>query len=260
MSDGTPVGTGAQEGGALDSPPGPVGQFSATALSRAFRVFGEPAEVFRELSTSPTWAWALLLLILVSFGLSMLIAPKIDFEATIRKGIEDRGSQAQQLTDEQISRIAETQRKVASVMRYASPATVSLVFLLLGGAYFLGLKAAGSEVEYTPVFSAVVHATLPASLVSGALMVVMASQRDSFPAQEMERLLKTSVGAWLDPATPKALLTVANSLDIFNLWQWILLTVGLAIVGKVSRSRSALVVAVLWGIWVAGRAAISSFF
>jgi hypothetical protein len=261
MVDSEPVAT-TPTPGAGGPPVGgePVGQFSGAALTRVLRVFGEPSEVFSELSTSPTWVWALILLIAVSFGLNLAIGPKVDFETTVRQAMAQRGTSGRHLDDQEILRIARTQEKVASVMRYATPATVSLVFLLLGGAYFLGLKAAGSGVEFAPVFATVLHATLPAALVSGALTIVAMAQKASFPAQDIERLLKSNVGAWLDPTTWKPLLVLASSLDVFNLWQWVLLTIGLSLVGKVSRARAATVVGVLWGMWIIGRAALATLF
>jgi hypothetical protein len=216
--------------------------------------------VFGELSSRPTWLLGLLLVVVVSIAAQSIITPRIDFEATLRRAIAESPRAAERLPEERIAETAEAQRKVANVIRYTAPATVAIMFLVLGGVYFLGLKVVGSTVEYRPVFAAVLHATVPATVVSSLLLSIVAMRRESYAAQELETMLKSNLAAFLDPEAPEFLTTLARTLDVFNLWQWVLLAIGLAVVGRVSRGRAAAVVAVIWGAWAIGKAALAAVF
>lgn len=224
-------------------------------LPRVFRVFTEPVAVFRELATSPTWLAPLLVIGCVSVATQLLLVPRLDFEATVRQGMSERVSQ---MSDEQVNKAVEVGGKMARYSMYASPLAIPVVYLALAGIYFLGLKAMGSLTEYKPVFSTVVHAALPAAVVSSVLLAVVAMQRGSFAAQELERMVRSSLGAWLPPETSKPLLAIAGVLDIFNVWQWVLLVLGLQIVGGVTRAKAVTLVALVWGVWALGKVGLAA--
>jgi hypothetical protein len=217
--------------------------------------------VFGEIAAAPTWVLPLVVMALVSLAAQFVIVPRIDFAATMRQAMEERSSSGTELSEEQIDGMVATQKKVARVMGYLAPLTSALAFLLLGGAYFLTMKLFGSQGEFGTVFSAVLHASLPATVIKTALLGVVAAQRESFAAQEIEQLVRSSVGSWLDPeATSKPLLALANGIDLFNAWQWVLLVIGLAATGRISRSNATWVVAILWGIWIGGKAVLATLF
>jgi len=240
--------------------PAKTGELSAAAASRIVRAFSSPTQAFAELASSPTWLLALLVIVALAFAGHFMIAPRIDFEATLRAAIAENPQTAERLPEDRIAETAAAQAKVARIWGYTIPVTVPVMMLVIAGVYFLGLKVAGSTAEFRSVFSGVLHATLPSSAVSGLLLSVVASRRGSFAAQDIESMLKSNVGAFLDPETPEFFLKIARSIDIFNIWLWILLALALASVGKVSRKTAAAVVAVVWGLWMIGKAALAAAF
>jgi len=55
------------------------------------------------------------------------------------------------------------------------------------------------------------------------------------------------VGRFLDPdATSPALLALVGRLDVFTIWVTVLLAIGLAVTGRISRSRAAIAAAIVW--------------
>jgi hypothetical protein len=245
------------------STPEPTGPHAAGgSVSRLGRVFVQPADVFRELGARPTWLAALVAMVLITFATQLVVVPRIDFERTIRQAIEQRGGQTQ-LNDQQLNRQIDVARKIARVSMFASPLVVPIVFLLIAGVYYLGLRAMGSETEYKPIFSTVLHAAFPPSLVASAVAIVVVLQRSGFSAEEARSLVKSSVGAWLPASTPATVKAAAGVLDVFNAWQWILLVLGFEIVARVSRNKAILVVAVVWVVWAllkVGGAALQTAF
>lgn len=231
-----------------------VGEFSEKALGRVFRCFTEPRQVFGEIAARPTFFWVLCLTAVLSFSVQLVLSPRIDMEATITQGMSQAGKEITEERLREAVKAAERFRKVGMVL---APMGALAVTLLLGGVYFLALKVAGSEAEYPPVLSAVAHAGFPPSAAQSVLLSVVALARESFPAQEIPGLLKSSVASFLPEDAPKALLAFGGVLDVFNLWYWMLLAWGLAAVGGLSVRKSASVVAVLWGAWTAIRVALA---
>jgi len=225
-----------------------VSQFGAAALSRVWRAFTAPAEVFREIAARPTWVWPLVVMIVLSVASQLVIAPRIDFDATIRQSME-QSSSGRQLTEEQMDKAVSVAKKVAGVTMYVSPLGVPVLYLLIGGLYFLLLKLVGSDTEYGRVFSGVMHAMLPADIVKSVLLTVVAWRKESFVATDLETMLRSNLAAWLPDTAPKATIALGGVLDVFNVWKWILLVLALEIIGRVERKKAIGIVATVWGVW-----------
>ncbi len=236
------------EASTTGEPPAGSGGVERSQLSRVLRTFTEPAAVFRELAQRPTWLVALLVLVAASLAVQAVIVPRLDMEATIRQSLEQR--QQGGVKEEEVERAAQTAGKVGKATMLLSPLLIPLFFLLVAGVYLLGLRALGSDIPFVSVYATCLHAALPAALVSNVLVAAVALQRDSLAAQEMESLVKSNLAAWLPPETAKPLLSLAGALDVFNVWQWILLVLGLEIVGRVRRGKAIALVAVVWGGWI----------
>lgn len=223
-----------------------VGEFSEKALGRVFRCFAEPRKVFAEIAAKPTFFWVLFLTVVLSLSVQLVLSPRIDMEATITQEVQRAG---REIPEEKVREAVQAAQRFRAVGTVLGPMGALAVTLLLGGVYFLALKVTGSEVEYPAVLSAVAHAGFPPSAAQSVLLSVVALTRESFPAQAIPRLLKSSLASFLPEDTPKALLALGGVLDVFNLWYWVLLAWGLSAVGGVSVRKSSAVVAVLWGAW-----------
>jgi hypothetical protein len=136
---------------------------------------------------------------------------------------------------------------------------VFLVPLIYHGA----AAAWGKSGRYPAVLSAYAHAQVP-TLIRGALTVAIAYPRDKLDPEGMARLLKSNVGAFLDPeSTPKALLALLTNLDIFDLWAVALAAIALPRVTRLSQGAATAVVVGLWLVYVlivTGLAALGAAF
>jgi hypothetical protein len=236
----------------------PAQEAPGGALSRLFRVFTDPAAVFNELAVTPTWLPPLLVILALSVAMQLVVSPRLDLDGTIRESVAARSGSGQQMSDEQIERMVEMGTKTAGIMQWLTPVTVPLLFLVIGGVYFLGLKAAGSSAEFKGVFAATLHANVPATLLSSAVMAATVLRRATFTAQELEGMVKSNLGAFLPDTVPKPLVAFAGVIDIFNIWQWVLLAIGLPIVAKVSRGKAIAILAVVWGVWALGKMGLAA--
>lgn len=239
------------DGTGADALPGNAPAPTGGQVSRVLRMFTAPTAVFGELASQPRWLVAMVVVVAASLLAQLVIAPRIDLEATIRESIEQRGSG--QVDEAQLEQAVKAAEKGATIFRYLSPLLIPLIYLAIAAVYFLGVKVLGSETPYPAVFSTCVHAAVPPSVVSSFLLAAVAWPRDHLTGQEIETLVRSSVGAWLSPDTAKPLLALAKAVDIFSIWQWVLLVLGFEIVGRLSRGKAVGLVAVVWGVWIAGK-------
>ncbi len=231
-----------------------VGELSRKALGRVFRCFSEPRRVFGELAFRPTFFWVLLLTVFLSLSVQLILSPRIDMEATVTQGMRRAG---REVPEEKVREAVQAGERFRTIGLVLAPMGALAVTLLLGGVYFLALKVAGSEAEYPAVLSAVAHAGFPPSAAQSLLLAIVASTRQSFPAQEIPKLLQSNLASFLGEDAPQALVAVGELLDVFNLWYWVLLAWGLAAVGGVPMRKSASIVAVFWGFWAVARVALA---
>ncbi len=80
--------------------------------------------------------------------------------------------------------------------------------------------------------------------VLGMITLFAGVDPDSFNVQNP---VGTNIGYYLSQETPKWLITLATSIDVFWFWTFILVGLGLAIVGKVKRSSG---MTAIWGWWL----------
>lgn len=217
------------------------------ALKRLALAFTSPNEVFADILRRPTWVLCLVVLVAIGVGSQLIVQPHLDLEATIRARMAESG---REISDEQMDRITAQSKKFALIGPLSALIAAPLVMFIFGGLYFLGLKIAGSEVTFPPVFSGVLHALWPPGVTKAALSVVLIQRVGKVPAQELEHLVKSNVGAFLSADAPRWLASLGTTLDVFNLWTIALLVIGLSTIGRVSRSRSLAVVGTLWVLYL----------
>jgi hypothetical protein len=77
------------------------------------------------------------------------------------------------------------------------------------------------------------------------------------PQNELANVVKSHLGVLLSPDAPAWLTAVASTISIFNIWTVVLLILGFATVGKISKGRAAVVTLVPWAVWLVGKAGIA---
>lgn len=232
---------------------------ASSSLALIASVFHAPVRAFEALRECPVWELALALMVVTSLAVQMIVIRHLDLAGTVREQME-AAARGRAVSEAEIERAVEQGQKFAPVGVVAGALAAPVVFLLLGGVYFLGLKLAGSDAEFKPVFVTTLHAMLPPGVVSSALTAFVVAQKGMMTANEVGRAVKSNLGAFLSPEAPAPLRSAAEVLDVFNLWMWVLLAIGLSITGRIPRARAATVVAVVWVGWARLRALFAALF
>jgi hypothetical protein len=239
----------------LSGPPAAAAGARTSAFQRLWMMFSSPGEVFADIGIKPTWVLLMVILVLLGVGSQIVIAPHIDTEATIRARMADR---ADELNEEQMERIVAQAEKFSKFGPIIGLVVAPIVWALMAAVFLVMLKIVGSSIDYERSLSATLHAYWPPTGVALVLLSVLVQRVGKVPQEELGNVVKANLGAFLSPDTPAWLTAAAGALSIFNIWVVVLLIIGFATVGKLSRGKAAVAALVPWGLWIVVKAAFAA--
>ena len=220
-----------------------------SSIARVVGVLFSPARIFEAIRERPTWLLALLAVVIISVVGSYLVTSKLDVEEVVRDSIADSG---RQLSEEQIEQAIDIQEKLMPIFGIAGP----LLFypaacLLMALIIWVVLKMLGGDFPYKTSFATTVHGMIPNG-VGGLLTIPVAMSRGELGYEEVKTgsILASNLGHFASEGTSKAVAAVMNSIDVFSIWSLVLLTIGYAVVARVSRGKAAAVVVGLWVVYI----------
>lgn len=227
-----------------------------SSVGRMMSVLTAPAKTFRSIAERPT-AWvAILILVIISTGISVVVTSKVDGEAMVRAQLEKSG---QEMSDEQ----AEQAVAFGSKMKWLGPAAVlvlaPIVMLVFSAIILVAFKVQGSEIDFKRSLSVYTYSSMPA-VVKGLLTVPVALSRDEVSAEAAQAgtLLMSNLAFLAPDDAGPAVVAALGSADVFSVWMIVLLSMGYSIVGKVSKPTATATVVALWILAVAVKVGLAA--
>ncbi len=153
------------------------------------------------------------------------------------------------MTPEQRQQALDRAVPIARIIGYVG-ATIGYVVALLLAAIFLGAfnLIAGAGLRYNTSLGIVSHALMPGA-ISGMLAIVVLYLKDP-DTIDLEHLVASNLGAFLGSDTPRWLVTLASSIDLFVFWIIFLLATGFSVASprKVTMGKA---LGTILGFWAA---------
>lgn len=226
-------------------------------ISAVVGTFTRPSETFRRLVARPTWWLPLLLAIVATVGVWPIAVQKMDMDRTIRESIEKRAEKSgRTLAPEMVNRQVEIGKKMMPVIFGGTVAASAVVFFVLALVLWGSAKAMGADARYKQLLAIWGHASLPNLLkVILAVPIYLQLPDGSLTQEGAEQVVKSNVGAFLDPSAPAALRSFASSLDIFSFAVLFLLVLGIRRLPGLSKGAATAIPIVLWLVYVIGKVA-----
>lgn len=225
----------------------PMGEFD-----RLVGALFDPKPAFADIASRPARWWVpLLLLALLSLVFTFAYTKRVGWERFLREQIES-SPRTQDLPAEQREEIIQTQVRWAPMFGYVFGTVYwAVVSLVAAGAFlFIFNVLLGSQLSFRQVFSITCYSLLPMVLGGGIALLLLFLKH---PAQfDLNNPVASNLGVFLDPnTTPKWLLSLATSFDLFSLWVLALLATGFCVgARKISWSKSAAWVGATWAVWL----------
>jgi hypothetical protein len=230
--------------------------------SRLTGVFFEPAKTFADVVERPGFWVPLILIMVFSLSYMVLFGQHVGWDRMIRHQYET-SSRAAQMSPEQREQAIQMGAKFAPVMGYVGVLLGVPLATLIWAAVLLGIVKGmmSAQVRLKQVFAVICYAGMP-----GVIMVLLAVAVMFMKPPEdfnLQNPLVFNPGAFMDPlTTSKFLYSLASSLDLFRLWQMVLIAIGLKAAGGKTLSMGGAMTAVFlpWAIWILCAAAIAGAF
>jgi hypothetical protein len=227
---------------------------SGSGLSEVERVvdtFIAPTKTFTDILRSTTWWLPLVLMVLVTVGVSFVVDKQVGYARVAENQIHQSPKQEDQFNQLTTEQRAARLRGMAVGYRYTSYASfvfilafVAIVSLLYWATFNFGL---GARTTYGQMFAVSMYASLP-RLLSGVLTIITLLFGGDADGYDMRNPVGTNIAYYLPDVGP-ALKAMLSFVDIIGIWVLVLLIIGMAIVAKVPHGKAA---AVVIGWWIVG--------
>jgi hypothetical protein len=230
--------------------------------SRLTGVFFEPSKTFEDVAARPNFWVPLILIMAFSLAYMVLFGQQVGWERQIRHQTETSSRAAQQ-TPEQREAGIQIGLKIAPIAAIGGVLLGVPLVTLIWAAVLLGIVKGMMSVplRLKQVFAILCYAGLPgAIMVLLSIAVMFMKPPDDF---NLQNPLFFNPGAMMDPTTSsKFVYSLASSLDLFRLWNLVLIAIGLKAAGGKLISMGGAVTAVFlpWAIWILCAAALAGVF
>jgi len=237
---------------------------SVTEMSEVGRlggIFFAPTETYQSIARRPTFLIPLVVLTILSLGLTWWIGQRMGWERVVRQQM-DQNPRVREMPVEQREQIIRDGVGRAPVFGYVFGAiSMPVIALVVGGVLlFVFNVLAGSELTFRGVFSVVSWALMPLAVATVLAFVIIGLK----PPEDidLQNLVASNLGALFDPnRTAKPLLAFLRALDLFAAWQVFLLSTGVASLAPRLSFRKALTwVVISWAVWVVIKVAWAAIF
>lgn len=230
-----------------------------TEAGRLSGVFFEPGKVFADVAERPKWIAPIVISILIGLVFVYCISTHIGWDQTIRQTFANNPRTAD-LPADQRERMIATGSKVASVIGWVGAILGPPLSILIIAGVLTGLFNAllGTELKFAQTFAITAYALLVRAIFSLLLILLMYLK----PPEEFNlQVSPFSPAAYMNRQdTPKWLMSLAGSLDLFTIWAIVLLAIGFSVAAKkLSFSKALTAIVIPWLLIVVAQMTYASF-
>ena len=226
-------------------PPPPVAE-KASLVEDFIDIFYAPSTVFARRETSSFWPY-LASISLIAAGLqfaSRSISSAV-FDAEFSRNMAKAAAKNPQLTEEIIAKQRGVMEGISSFgIYFATPLMIFLAAVLI----WVGAKAVGARFSFDRAMLVGAIAQIP-RLLGALFTTVQGLLMDDTSSITSMHSVGYSPARFIDPdSVPSQILNLIGRFDIFTLWVTFLLGVGVAVIGRVPRTKGMAAGAIAWGI------------
>ena len=239
---------------ASTSLPAPEAQAAISPFGRIIGTLFSPKSTFEDIVRKPGWVLPVVLLTLLSLGVSFAINQRINWREFMSQQIEKSPSAANMSAEQKEQRI-EGGAKFSPAFTYAigllGPVIATLlVGLVMWGSYNL---LGGANTNFGTSLSITAHAFLT-GLVSSPLLILILYLKP-IGSVDLENPVAANLAAVLPDDAAKWLFALCKSIDIFSIWTLILLAIGFAATNpkKLAGSKAFSIAFTVWAVFVVCR-------
>jgi len=197
----------------------------SNSFGRIFGAIFSPKETFQSIVRKPTWLAPVLVLAVFSFSALMLFGHRGGWPAYFERQMASN-SRVQQMNAQQRQQALQIQLKFGVPATYVITPIATVLVVLLLAAIFLGIfnGLAGTKVGFKTSMGIVAYAYSP-GIISGLLAILVISLKD-VTTIDLQNIVASNAGVLLSSTSPRWMVALLGSLDLFSFWYMILMSIG----------------------------------
>lgn len=220
-------------------------------------IFIEPGPTFADLRRKPRFIMAGLIIIVLFSLFQISFIQKYGFENIVKAQLE-ANERVQQMPADQKEQLI--QQQTSPIIKYvtygATPLVLIIVFLVGGLILWASTLALGGTAKYLHGVSVWVYSSFPPAVISlivNFIVMFLKPVEDVDLANSQGGLVKANPTFFMNVSDTPVLATVLGAFDLFAIWGWILVAIGLQKVARVSAGSAWGIVIVLFLLQLAAR-------
>lgn len=233
---------------AAQSVPAPQPQQEISDFGRVGGVLFSPGATFTDIAKKPSWIIPIVLLTLAGLGVAYFMNQKMDWAAFNRHQLE-QSSRWEQMSEDQRNTSVQMGAKISPAIAWVAGGAVSILSaLIIAFVYWLAFNLLkGAQLRYGQAMGIVSYAFIPGLIGAILTIVVLALKR--YGDVDPQRMLATSVAAFLPSDAPKWEVSLGGSLELFWIWTVVLIALGFSKANP-KKIPSGSAFGIVFGLWI----------
>jgi Yip1 domain len=224
-----------------------------SAFGRLTGVLFSPKATFEDIAAKPGFVLPIVIIVLLTVAVVAVFGQRVGWRQFMEQQFAKSPQTANLSAEEKEQRMA-TAVKIAPIIGYVQIIVVPIAALIIGavlmGAFNL---IASARITFLQSLSIVSYGWVP-GIIGGVIGLILLFVK-SPDTIDLEHLVASDVGAFLSGDSPKWLMSLCTSLNLFTFWEIVLMGIGFSAASpkKVSIGKGITIVAVCWAIWTLGK-------
>jgi Yip1 domain len=224
-----------------------------SAFGRLTGVLFSPKATFEDIAAKPGFVLPIVIIVLLTVAVVAVFGQRVGWRQFMEQQFAKSPQTANLSAEEKEQRMA-TAVKIAPIIGYVQIIVVPIAALIIGailmGAFNL---IASARITFLQSLSIVSYGWVP-GIIGGVIGLILLFIK-SPDTIDLEHLVASDVGAFLSGDSPKWLMSLCTSLNLFTFWEIVLMGIGFSAASpkKVSIGKGITIVAVCWAIWTLGK-------
>ena len=241
--------------------PVPEASASSNSVRRMIGVIVSPKPTFESIVARPAWILPLIVLMVFGLATTYLYGQHIGWRPFIEKQLEESPRTAN-LPQDKKNEVIDQQTKYAPIFGYVGAPVVTfggaaIVAALLLAAFNL---LSGAKVGFKTSLAIVAYAWVP-GIILQLLGILMIFIKDPSTV-DIQNLVASNAGAFVPDGSPKWLVSLGGSLDIFSFWYMALMGIGFSATNprKITFGKAFGTAFSCWVLWVVVKVGLTAAF
>jgi hypothetical protein len=245
--------------------PAPEVPAPVSSVGRVFGALFSPKDTFGSIAKQPTWVLPLILVCVFQIALIAIFSKQVGWRAFMERQNQTNSrvaKQMEQMTPDQREQMLNNQVKIAPIVGYAGAVLGPFIGAVIVSGIFLAAfnLVLGSRIGFKTSLGIVSYAWVPA-LIAMILGIVIILIKDPSTV-DLQNLVASNPGAVLSEDSPRWMVSLLGSLDLFSFWSMILMAFGFSATDskKISFGKAFGTILSVWAIYVLLKVGLAAAF